>query len=311
MPCGGPFRDDGVAQRAPRGERIRPVVEAPIGQGDEPASGSWIDPQHRTSGAEVAERRRRVGSAGPVRRLLATNLDAQSPRAWVEPPHPGNDTGQVGELDRDRFAQHLVPTAVAAAAARRAVGSDRPPDHRARLPASRPGGSTSCRAGSRTASATYVANGRPVRSLDGGRGEFDPGVGVDPSAARLGDRLGTVRRVPTGVGEKVTKRAPGLADGLVEADGSLLDSDHRRPTGHDLGERRQSELTIEFAERRRRTAVSTDDGGGRVGDLPVGDELQRPHRSGRQALRPVISSASRNARSRLWRALSRGSQTVS
>ena len=173
----------------------------------------------------MPERRRRVGRAGPMRRLLATDLDAQSPWARIEPPHAGNDTAQPGNWIVTA-SQHRRTTATAGVAARRAAGRGRQPCRASRWPAIRRAVSPSCPAG--RARLRQIGSERHAGALfDRRGGELDAGVGVDPPTAWLGDRLGPVRRVAAGMGEQVAQRAARLTDRVVETDRS---PPRRRPS---------------------------------------------------------------------------------
>lgn len=96
-----------VAQLGPSDQRFgRPGVEGPIGQrdaGERPViSVPRIHPQEGTGAAEMTKRGGRIGRSGPMRVLLAADLEAEAPRAGVEPadtwhePRQGRDcTGAV------------------------------------------------------------------------------------------------------------------------------------------------------------------------------------------------------------------------
>ena len=91
--------------------------------------------------------------------------------------------------------------------------------------------------GCSTASSRYCSKGMPGSVGHCLRRHLDAGVGVDPRALRLGDRLGAVESVSAGMGQQVAQRAARLADRLIERDDALLDGDEARPGGDGLGDR--------------------------------------------------------------------------
>ena len=64
----GDLGEHGVGQRRPAAHGVdRPVVEGPVGQGNQAAAGGRVDPHHRAGATEVAVRGGVVRRAGPVR----------------------------------------------------------------------------------------------------------------------------------------------------------------------------------------------------------------------------------------------------
>ena len=66
-----------------------------------------IDPEERAGAAEVAERRGRVGGAGPVRALRVLELEAEAPVVRLLAAEPGKDADEARERDRRRLGQRL------------------------------------------------------------------------------------------------------------------------------------------------------------------------------------------------------------
>src|SRR5215469_11483092 len=92
------FGQDRVREGGPR--LLRPRAELEVGEAAAREPGFRVDPQERAAPAEVPERARRVGRAGPVRRLPVAQLEAEPPVVGVEPPEVGYDPCEPGELHR-------------------------------------------------------------------------------------------------------------------------------------------------------------------------------------------------------------------
>ena len=107
--------------------------------------------------------------------------------------------------------------------------------------------------------------------------ELDAGVGVDPGALGLGDRIGSVEGVPAGVAQEVPERAARLADGIVEVEGSFLDGDEDRPGHERLGDRGEPEGAGRVTDRVDHLA-RLDDRRADMVDRPVGGEVEGSHR---------------------------------
>ena len=273
--------------------------------------GHRIDPHHRAGTAEVTVRGRRVACGRSSAATFRPRISKPSPHGHgSKRPTPGTIPASSG------YCGWMASAAVAAVDERRPLQLGEEASHvvhrgrRRRGPPSRQLGSRPSRA----------ARGRPRAGTRRRASRLPPRPRRRPSrcrcwsrsaAARPGHRLGPVERVPAGVGEQVAQRAPGLADRIVEADDALLDGDQRgprrraawsaRPAGSGGRPRRRLPAT---------RAVAGDDGRADGRHRPRRDQLEGPHHGVRRGA-PEISSATRNARSRLWRALRRGSHIVS
>ncbi len=276
----GELGEDGVGQCGPRRERVvSPLVEVPIGECDEREVGVGVDPEHRAGTAEVPERARRIGRTGPVRLLVAANLETQPPGALSVAAHAGNDTcerrvvdatdlGGGGRVDEGR-AHHFGDEPARVGEIRSHAVRGRPAQHAGAHPERGEHGFVE-----------VVGEGHVGGVLDGAGGEAEAAVGVDPGRFGSGDRVLALEGVAAGVGEEVPQRAAGLADGLVEGDDALFDGDEDRPRRHRLGQRGESLDAFGVADGRD-DGAGAQDGGGDVGDRPVGGEVEGRHRGHR------------------------------
>ena len=174
---------------------------------------------------------------GPVRLLVAADLDAQSPRARIESPHAGNDTGEVRVLRVGGGAGVGARSARPLQLGEKRRGR-RPCSHRA--PVTRRAWSTS----SPAVSAPPRRGSRRTACPGGGDGvgrHLDAGVGVDPPAFRRRDRVrrrrtGSRRRGPAGGAACSPAGRPGWS-----SDRSLPRRRPASPSREHLGDRGEPE----------------------------------------------------------------------
>ena len=106
----------------------RPVVERPVGEGDEPAPGGGVDPHHRAGPAEVAERGRASSCGRSSAVSCRPRISKPSPHGHgSKRPTPGTIPARSGILRPDRVGRRRRRRPASGAAARRGSGRCRRP----------------------------------------------------------------------------------------------------------------------------------------------------------------------------------------
>ena len=256
---------------------------------------------------------RRAGRlAHPGGLLRAAQVEAQPPVHGVLPAESRVHAGQAGELHRHRLGQQ------------RRLDQGRPQQllREAAQVRRRPEGAVGGGAlelgvlhaeRSEDPLAEVVGHGHAGRAGQHLAQPLEPRVGVGAPAADGADRHRVVEPEARGVGEEVAHGRPGWTGGCVEVEHAFLASDQAAVGDEQLRHRRQPDRAVQVAAPGQR-AVRTDHDHRGVIDGPAVDEGERVHVRPRAPAGPAqarTSSATRKARSTDWRALRRGSHTVS
>ena len=189
-------------------------------------AGVRVDPQERARSTEMAERRRAVPLARPVRRSCRRAARTRGPsRADRTRPTPGSTPFSPGKAT------------VVAVREQRPGDERRPqelggePDEVVERPVEalrRPLQERESRHPERGRGPTLAgpsSNGAPARSATSAPEHVEARVRVDPPPAGRRDRLASLERQPRGVGQQVPHRRARRSGRLVELDQAAIDRD--------------------------------------------------------------------------------------
>ena len=264
--------DDRVAQATPLLQSLLgPLVEVPIGEGDQRGVDRGIDPHHRSRTAEVTVGVLRVGDTRPMRRFVSPNLGPETPRVRRERAETGNHTAEFGELDRgdqrcrvggdQRGTHHFenetnevvdgAPHPERGGRRRRAVGHAQRFEDRF----------------------SHVVGERDSRSFgDVSSRAFDAGVRVHTTLTHPDDGVRGVEAVAGGMSQAVSQCRARWSDGVVQGDRAFLHGDQTRPGRDHLGDAGQAKAVRRVPVRDDRRSVNTS--GGRVRHRPRVDDRE-------------------------------------
>ena len=193
---------------------------------DEGGAGAKVTvrPHEGTGLPEVPDRARRGVGRGPVRRLLAANLDAEAPRTGIKTPVARHDASERGELRQcGKRSQGAVHQGWA-----RELGTEEADVRRTGNP--RVGGAAR---NIRTRHPQRLKNrlAHPLGNTDAGCSlndlseDIEPLVRVDPALLGSRDRSAPLKRQARGMGQQVTDRRPLGPRRIVEGHQASLDRD--------------------------------------------------------------------------------------
>ena len=227
----GRLRQNRIREHRPRVPR--PLAELAVGEHAEREARLGIDPEERPGRAEVAERRRRVARARPVRLLAVAHLERRAPsRSRSCRPKPGSTPTRPGKTTE------VASSSVSARDERRLEQLAAEREQVAQRPCEPPRGRALQRRAQperREHRLREVRGERHLRPLlDDARERLEARVGVDPPPAGLRHRRPVVERQPRRVREQVPDGRAGRPRGVLELDRPLLERDERRERGHRL-----------------------------------------------------------------------------